>query len=155
MGMGDLKSLLEVANENINQRTFKTSISRMMTGKFDMQNLLSQMRQMHKMGKIGTIVKILPEMSKINVETIIQAEGRLKNAEILISSMTLEDRTNIRLFKHISRKGQVIKGSGSCKKDYNKLLNQFQKTRKQVDLMAKNFKNGVMPNIPGMSNFGA
>ena len=116
MGMGDLKSLLEAASENIDQRTFKTSISRMMTGRFDMQDLLNQMRQMHKMGKIGTIAKMLPGMPKINAETISQAEDRLKNAEILISSMTLEERKNIRLLKHISRKERIIKGSGRSEK---------------------------------------
>ncbi|WP_342252414.1 signal recognition particle protein [Spiroplasma endosymbiont of Amphibalanus improvisus] len=154
LGLGDVKTLVEKVQENVDERTFKDTMQRMMSGQFDLQDLLNQMRQIGKMGKLGGIAKMIPGAPKIDSSKIVDGEKKLRIAEILITSMTMRERREPRLLKHLSRKERIIKGSGRTLKEYNELINQFEKTKKQVDLMVKNLRQGRMPNIPGMGGLG-
>ncbi|UZQ31156.1 MAG: signal recognition particle protein [Spiroplasma phoeniceum] len=150
LGMGDVQTLVEKAKDVLDERDIKKTMNRMMMGQFDLQDLLNQMRQISKMGKMGGIMKLLPGMPKLSDEKIADAERKLKVTEVLLSSMTAKERREPRLLKHLSRKNRILKGSGRTEKEYNELINQFEKTKKQVDEIARQIKLGRMPNIPGM-----
>ncbi len=147
LGFGDLKTLLENTQDNIDERTFKITLTRMMNGKFDMQDLLNQLRQMKKMGSISKLAKMFPGGNKISNEKIEEIKDKLYNAEIIISSMTVEERRNVRILKHLSRKNRIIKGSGRSEKKYNELINYFDKMKKQAENMSKQIKKGNIPNF--------
>ncbi|MFJ1522527.1 signal recognition particle protein [Spiroplasma sp. ald] len=150
LGMGDVQTLVEKAKDVLDERDIKKTMNRMMMGQFDLQDLLNQMRQISKMGKMSGIMKLLPGMPKLSDEKIADAERKLKVTEVLLSSMTVKERREPRLLKHLSRKNRILKGSGRTEKEYNELINQFEKTKKQVDEIARQIKSGRMPNIPGM-----
>ncbi len=150
LGMGDVQTLVEKAKDVLDERDIKKTMNRIIMGQFDLQDLLNQMRQISKMGKMGGIMKLLPGMPKLSDEKIADAERKLKVTEVLLSSMTVKERREPRLLKHLSRKNRILKGSGRNEKEYNDLINQFEKTKKQVDEIARQIKSGRMPNIPGM-----
>ncbi|AKM53304.1 signal recognition particle protein [Spiroplasma atrichopogonis] len=153
LGMGDVQTLFEKAKDVLDERDIKKTMNRMMMGQFDLQDLLNQMRQLSKMGKMGGIMKLIPGMPKISEEKIMEAERKLKVTEVLLSSMTVKERREPRLLKHISRKTRIIKGSGRSEKEYNELINQFEKTKKQVDEMAKQIKSGRIMPTKGFGGF--
>ncbi len=147
LGMGDIKTLFETAVDVINARTMKQTMGRMMRGQFDMQDMYNQLKQMKKIGSLSKISKMLPGIPRLDEAKIQQAETDLFNFETLISSMTIEERRNARYLKHLSRKARIIQGSGSDQKKYNNMINKYEKTKKQVDLIAKNIRAGRMPNF--------
>ena len=153
MGMGDLKTFFETVNESMDNRTIKTTMTRMMRGQFDLQDLLNQLKQMSKAGSLQKIARLMPGVNNISAEKISNAERRLHSAEILITSMTARERREIRLLRQISRKNRILKGSGRTEKEYNELINNYNKSKKQVDMIAKSIKQGKMPNIPSMGGF--
>lgn len=152
LGMGDIKTLFETVNDVLDQRTIKTTMQRMMRGQFDLQDMLNQLKQLKRMGSLQKISRLIPGAPNISADKIASVEGRLANANILISSMTNQERREVRLLKHISRKQRIIKGAGSSEKHYNTLINNYQRSKKQVDQIAKSLKQGRMPEIPGFKN---
>ncbi|KAJ3618747.1 hypothetical protein Zmor_008759 [Zophobas morio] len=150
LGMGDIDTLFEKATEGVDQRTMEKTMRRMFTGQFDLEDLRNQMKQMAKMGNVGGLVKMIPGLAgKISDNKIDDAQRRLDVAEILMNSMTLKERREPRLLKAITRKKRILKGSGRTEKEFNELLNQFDKGKKQVAEMTKQLKMGRMPNFGG------
>ncbi|WP_381415248.1 signal recognition particle protein [Spiroplasma endosymbiont of Anurida maritima] len=154
LGMGDVQTLFEKAQENISERDMKKTMNRMMAGQFDLQDLLNQMKQISSMGKMGGIMKMMPGMPNVSEDRIVKAEEKLRIAEIILNSMTIKERREPRLIKQLNRRKRIVKGSGRNDKEYNELISQYEKTKKQVDQIAKQIKSGRMPNIPGMGNIG-
>ncbi|WP_339021475.1 signal recognition particle protein [Spiroplasma endosymbiont of Atherix ibis] len=151
LGMGDVETLFEKAADVIDQRTMEKTMKRMFAGQFDLEDLKNQMEQVAKMGNLGGIMKMMPGLNgKINENLINQAQQKLWVANILMSSMTLKERREPRLLKAITRKQRILKGSGRSEKEFNELLNQFDKGKKQVLEMSKALKSGKMPNMGGL-----
>ncbi len=150
LGMGDLKTLFETASEVIDARTMKVTMQRMMRGQFDLQDLLNQLKQMKKIGSLNKISRMIPGLPKISPEKIADTEEKLRVIQILISSMTVAERQNIHLLRQLNRKQRIIKGSGRSEKEYNSMINHYNRSKKQVDLMAKNIKQGRMPDFGSM-----
>ncbi|QHX35831.1 signal recognition particle protein [Spiroplasma sp. TIUS-1] len=152
MGFGDVETLFEKATKQVDQRTMEKTMRRMMQGLFDLEDLKNQMAQLANMGNLGAVMKMMPGLNgKISEDQITTAQTKLKIAEYLMDSMTLKERRDPRLLKAINRKRRIIKGSGRTEKEFNELINQFEKSKKQALEMAKMFKSGRMPNL---SNFG-
>ncbi|QEH61640.1 signal recognition particle protein [Spiroplasma chinense] len=151
LGMGDVDTLFEKAAAVVDQRTMEKTMKRMFAGQFDLEDLRNQMGQLAKMGSLGGVMKMIPGMNgKVSEEQIAQAQQRLFVANILMDSMTLKERRDPRILKAITRKQRILKGSGRSEKEFNDLLNQFDKGKKQVLEMAKQLKSGRMPNLGGM-----
>ena len=149
LGMGDVLSLIEKAEEVIDEKQSRKMMNRMMAGHFDLNDLLNQMRQLKKLGKMSKIMKMIPGMSqKLSGDQIASAETKLRLYEILISSMTQEERKKPKLLKNASRKARIIKGSGRSNQEYNQLVNEFERMSKQMKTMAKQMKDGTFN--PGM-----
>ncbi|ASP28536.1 signal recognition particle protein [Spiroplasma corruscae] len=153
LGMGDVDTLFEKAASVVDQRTMEKTMKRMFAGQFDLEDLRNQLEQVAKMGNLGGIMKMVPGMNgKVSEQQITQAQERLRVANILMSSMTLKERREPRVLKAMTRKQRIIKGSGRTEKEYNDLLNQFDKGKKQVLEMAKSLKAGKLPNFGGGFN---
>ncbi|WP_391591544.1 Signal recognition particle protein Ffh [[Mycoplasma] cavipharyngis] len=147
MGMGDLVTLSEKAQENTDANRAKKSLFRMLNGQFDLEDLMQQMREIKKIGSLNSILAMMPN-NKINLSEnrINDIELKMKRWEIIMSSMTLKERRNPKLFKKdASRKIRVIKGSGCLPDDLNKLLKKWDESKKQLDTLVKNLKKGQNP----------
>jgi len=149
LGMGDIETLFEKAIENIDERSIQKTMKRMFMGQYDLEDLRNQLAQTAKIGNLSGIMKMIPGLNgKINEEQIEAAQRRLVIFTILMDSMTIKERREPKLLKSISRKQRIISGSGRNEKELNELLNNFDKGKKQVLQLTKQFKKG------GMGAFG-
>ncbi|CAT04805.1 Signal recognition particle protein [Mesomycoplasma conjunctivae] len=140
LGMGDVLSFIEQAEQNIDHKQAEKLGKRMLSGNFNLDDLLNSLYQIRKMGKFSKIIKMIPGMAgKINDQQISNAESKIKLYEILISSMTLEERKKPKLLKQSSRKNRIIKGSGRSSSEFNRMLNEFEAMSKKIkDFSGKN-----------------
>ena len=145
LGMGDVMTLIEKAQENFDEKHTKKAMNKMMDGQFDLVDMLDQMKQIRKMGSISGLLKLIPGMPKISEEDQARAEKEMKMVETIINSMTPEERHHPEILKN-SRKVRIARGSGLTNADINRMLKKFD----QMKLMMKEMKNyskkgGKMP----------
>ncbi|MHA0261439.1 signal recognition particle protein [Mesomycoplasma ovipneumoniae] len=140
LGMGDVMSLLEQAEENIDKQTVKKLSHRMFSGQFNLDDLLNSLAQIQKIGKFSKIIKMIPGLSgKINASQIDEVEQKMKLYRILISSMTHEERKKPKLLKNPSRRNRIIRGSGRTGAEFNRLINEFESmSKKMSEFSSKN-----------------
>lgn len=132
MGYGDLLTLTEKASETFDEKSTKSMIKRMMSGKFDLEDLLKQMEKMKKLGPLKSLIKMVPGMPSISSEQMKTAENKLKIVKVIANSTTLKERRNIALLTVPSRKNRIIKGSGVTQQQYNILLKQIKQMKEQA-----------------------
>lgn len=143
LGMGDVISLVERAQEAIDENDAKSLEEKIRTQQFDLEDFLKQLQNIKKMGPIGNILKMLPGVGDLG--DLAPAEKEMKKVEAIIQSMTKEERKKPEILK-ASRKKRIAKGSGTDVSDVNKLLKQFE----QMKQMMKMFSGGNLPGMPGM-----
>ncbi len=153
LGMGDIDTLFEKFRDNIDDRTIKVSMRRMMSGQFDLQDYLNQLKQMKKMGKMSSIMKLIPNSPKISAEKLDSIQRKLNITEIILNSTTIKERREPKLLKYLTRKQRVIKGSGRTEKEFNELMNQYEKIKKKIDEVKKQMISGNMPKFNGAGMF--
>ncbi len=137
LGMGDVVSLVEKAQENLDQEESMRMAEKMLKAEFDFEDFLTQMKQMKKLGSMGSIAKMLPGMN--NVEIGDKEESTLGRHEAIILSMTKEERRLPRILAG-SRRKRIADGAGVQIKDVNQLIKQFT----QMQKMMKKMKGGKM-----------
>ncbi|WP_341492804.1 signal recognition particle protein [Mesomycoplasma ovipneumoniae] len=140
LGMGDVMSLIEQAEENIDKQAVKKLSHRMFSGQFNLDDLLNSLAQIQKIGKFSKIIKMIPGLSgKINASQIDEVEEKMKLYKILISSMTHEERKKPKLLKNPSRRNRIIRGSGRTGAEFNRLINEFESmSKKMSEFSSKN-----------------
>lgn len=140
IGMGDVLSIVDKANEVIDEKEAEKSLKKMKSGKYDLEDFLSQMKQVKKLGSLEGILKMLPGAKKMGLNNINIDPKDLAHIEAIILSMTLEERRNPSIMK-ASRKQRVAKGSGRSVQEVNRLLNQFEQSKNMMKQIANgNFK---------------
>ncbi len=156
LGMGDVLSLVEKAQEEVDMVEAEKMQEKILSAQFDFNDFLKQTRLLKAMGSLGGIMKMLPGMNKISGEQLEQGEAQLKRAEAMINSMTLEERKNPDLLASSpSRRRRIAKGAGFGLDDVSKLVSDFQKMRSLMQQMGKGQFPG-MGGLPGMGDmFGA
>lgn len=112
MGMGDLKTFFETVNDQLDARSLKVTMKRMLRGQFDLQDMLNQMEQIKKMGSLKSISRLLPSQNQLSDQKIANLERKLYQAKIMIHSMTNTERRKMHLLQQLSRKKRIITGSG-------------------------------------------
>ncbi|MFK7942404.1 MAG: signal recognition particle protein, partial [Paracoccaceae bacterium] len=151
LGMGDIVSLVEKAQETIEQQEAERMMKRFQKGRFDMNDLQSQLEQMMKMGGMGGIRGMLPGMGRM--QTQMDEAGVddkvLKRQIAIIQSMTKEERKKPDLMK-ASRKERVAKGSGLEVQDVNRLLKMHRQMADMMKKLGKGGKKGMMNMMRGM-----
>ena len=130
LGMGDIVSFVEKAQEEMDMAEAEKTANRLMQGKFTMDDLLSSIEQSRKLGPISGIMKMMPGMSEYaNMINDTQADEELKHIKAIIQSMTPEEREDPSIMRS-SHKRRIAKGSGTSVDEVNKLCNQYEKMKK-------------------------
>jgi signal recognition particle subunit SRP54 len=138
IGMGDVVSLVEKAQEVFDAKEMEKAAKKMQKGQFDLDDLLSQIRNMKKMGGIGSIVNLLPGMGKIKEQLgkLGGFEKEIKMQEALILSMTQKERANPDILNS-SRKHRIARGAGSTIQEVNRLLKKYKQMQKMMKKVGK------------------
>ncbi|MGX9363993.1 signal recognition particle protein [Mycoplasma sp. 527] len=147
LGMGDVLSLIEKASEEVDEKMMKKIGYKMISGKFDLNDLMNSLAQIKKLGKMKAILKLIPGMAdRVSDEKIEEAENKFKIYTYLINSMTEQEKKMPKLLKNSSRKERILKGSGRSAREYNMLLNDFERMSKQMKELGNNpqIKNGIL-----------
>jgi signal recognition particle subunit SRP54 len=136
--MGDVVALVEKAQEIFDKDEMEKSINKINKGKFDFNDLLSQIRQMKKMGGLGKIVNLLPGSLKIKekLANMTHFEKEIIRQEALILSMTKQERANPDILNS-SRKNRIAKGAGSNIQEVNRLLKKYKQMQKMLKKFGK------------------
>ena len=154
LGMGDIITLAEKAQENIDEKATKKAMNKMMDGTFDLDDMLAQMKQIQKLGSLGGLLRMIPGMPKISKEQTEMASKEMKLMETIINSMTFEERHKPDILK-AQRKIRIAKGSGTQVSDINRMLKKFEQMREMMKQSKNMMKGGKLPpNIPGAGGFG-
>jgi signal recognition particle subunit SRP54 len=147
LGMGDVLTLVEKAQEEIDLADAEKMQEKMLTAKFDFSDFLKQMRLLKNMGSLGGLMKMIPGMGKLSSDQLQQGEAKLKQSEAMINSMTTEERRNPDLLAGSpSRRRRIARGSGYAERDVSNLVSEFTKMRTLMQQMGQ----GQMPAMPGM-----
>lgn len=150
LGMGDVLSIIEKAEEAISQEDAEKLEKQLRKDELDLDDYLAQIRQVKKMGSLSSILKMLPGMNKIKDLNIDDKE--FDKVEAIICSMTPQEKRNTKLLNG-SRRMRIAKGSGTTVQDVNKFMKTFEMTQKMMKQMKSN-KGGMkkmMKNIENMN----
>ena len=154
LGMGDVLTLVEKAQEEVDIADAEKLQEKIMSAKFDFNDFLKQTRLMKNMGSLGGIMKMIPGMgNKISSEQLQQGEQQLKRCEAMIKSMTMEERENPEVLAGSpSRRRRVARGAGYAEKDISKLVTDFQRMRGLMQQMGQGNLSlpGMGGGFPGM-----
>ncbi len=161
LGMGDVITLVEKAQQVIDEKEAESLQERLLSGDFTLEDFLKQIQMIKKLGPIRNVMKMIPGLSAPKVMRQLEgmiSDEKIKKIEAIINSMTLEERRNHAVI-NASRKRRIAKGSGTSVKDVDNLLKQFarakmamKKMRKMQKKMMKKGK-GKFPNFPNFPGF--
>lgn len=142
LDMGDIMSIVEKVEDLIDEDEAKAQAIKMKKGKYDLEDFLTNLKQIRKLGPLENILKMLPQARKMGLNNVSIDPKELAHIEAIISSMTKEERRHPEILK-ASRKQRIAKGSGRSVEEVNRLLKQFDMMK---DMMKK-VSNGNM-NLP-------
>ena len=144
LGMGDIVSLVEKAQEKMDLEASEKAAKRMMEGQFTLEDMLVQFEQIQKMGPLSGIMKLIPGINQYaNMISDEDSEKQMKRTKAIIQSMTPYERSHPETLRS-SMKRRIANGSGTTVNDVNKLLNQFDKMKTMMNAMASLNKKGKM-----------
>ena len=135
LGMGDIVSLVEKAQEAISEEEAMDTAKKMQSGKYDLEDFLKQMRQIKKLGPLENIIKMLPGAKKLGLNNVNIDPKQMAHVEAIVLSMTPYERRHPEIIK-ASRKTRIAKGCGLSVSEVNKLLMQFENMKKMMKQMA-------------------
>jgi signal recognition particle subunit SRP54 len=137
LGMGDVMTLIEQAQAEMDMEEAQRAGQRLVQGEFDLDDFLKQLQQVKRMGPIGKLLEMVPGMSKMAGDVDLSgAEKDLKRIEAMIQSMTTDERHNPRLIK-ASRKRRIATGSGTSVQEVNLLLKQHREMQEMMKQIGK------------------
>ncbi len=145
LGMGDIVSLVEKAQEDIDVDEAAKLEEKMLKNTFDLEDFKQQLKQLKSMGSMGDLMSMIPGMKGIKDVDI--DEKRLTRIEAIINSMTLVERRRPQVLNG-SRRKRIATGSGTKVQDVNQLIKQFQSMRKMMKKFGKMNKRQLMKNLP-------
>lgn len=155
LGQGDVVSLVEKAIENVDKDEAEKMAKKMMKGKFDLEDMLSQLRQVQKLGSMGSLIGMIPGLSKFKaqIEQANIGDSLVKKQEAIILSMTKSERRNPDIIK-ASRKKRIAAGAGVEVHEVNKLLKSYEQMSTMMKRMGKMgglsaMMGGAVPKMQG------
>jgi hypothetical protein len=148
LGMGDIVSLVERAQEQFDEEEAKRLQKKIQKNKFDFNDFLKQIEQIKKMGNIKDLAAMIPGVGKAIKDVDID-NNSFKGIEAIIKSMTPQERTNPEILNS-SRRQRIAKGSGTDVQEVNRLIKQFDQTRKMMKMLTGNRMAGMMSRMKGM-----
>lgn len=148
LGMGDIVSLVERAQEQFDEEEAKRLQRKIQKNKFDFNDFLGQIEQIKKMGNLKDLASMIPGVGKAIKDVDID-DNAFVSIEAMIRSMTPKERTNPEIL-NTSRRQRIAKGSGTNIQEVNKLIKQFDQTRKMMKMVTGNQMAGMMSRMKGM-----
>lgn len=138
LDMGDVLSLVEKAQEVIDEKSARDSAKKLMKNEFTLEDFLTQIQQLKKMGGFESILKFLPGMGDLikQLKNMTPPDAEMKKIEAIIRSMTYQERHNHKIL-NASRRQRIAMGSGTQVQDVNKLIKQFEDAKKMMGGMMK------------------
>lgn len=137
LGMGDIMTMIERAESVIDQDEALEAAKKLQSGKFDLEDFLTQFKQIKKLGPLENLIKMIPGAKKMGLTDVKIDPKEIAHIEAIILSMTPQERRNPEILK-ASRKVRIANGSGRSVEEVNRLLKQFE----QMKVMMKQLKNG-------------
>jgi signal recognition particle subunit SRP54 len=151
LGMGDVVSLVEKAQEVIDQKEAEKASKKMMDGDFTLEDMLKQMKMVQKIGSLGAIAKMIPGMPNLSDEQKEKAQSEMKVFESIVYSMTPYERRHPEVLKY-SQKNRIAKGSGKTNADVNRVIRKWEQSKELMKQMKQYQKSGkVPPGFGGMN----
>jgi len=146
LGMGDVVTLVEKAQEVVDQKEAEEQAKKMLEARFTLDDFYTQLQQLKKMGPLGDLLKMIPGMGQLSQQLPSgpEAERELRKVEAIISSMTRAERADPSILNG-SRRKRIAKGSGTTVPDVNQLLKQFEEMRKLMKQIGGMAKAGRLP----------
>ena len=148
LGMGDIVSLVERAQEQFDEEEAKRLQKKIMKNKFDFNDFLGQIQQIKKMGNIKDLASMIPGVGKA-IKDIDIDDNAFKGIEAIILSMTPKERSNPEVL-NTSRRMRIAKGSGTSIQEVNRLIKQFDQTRKMMKMVTGANMSKMMGAMKGM-----
>ncbi len=146
LGMGDVVSLVERAQESIDEEEAERMAAKMQSADFNLEDFLSQMQQVKKLGSLGSLTSMMPGMSGIEVGD--KEDKKMRQTEAIIQSMTKQERRNPQILNG-SRRMRIAKGSGTKIRDVNQLLKGFGQMRKVMKKISGGKGRKMMEKLMG------
>lgn len=157
LDMGDVVSLVEKAQEVVNEKDAENMMKNLEKGRFTVDDFMKQMKMMQNLGSMGSILKMIPGMGGMlrQVGDLAPAEKEMGRMQVIISSMTKEERQDYKIIKD-TRIARIAKGSGNNETHVKDFLNKFRQMEKMMGGLSQMMKGGFpgMPQMPGMPNLG-
>ncbi len=150
LDMGDVLTLVEKAQDVINEKDAMASARKVMKNQFTLEDFLTQIQQLKKMGGIESILKFLPGMGDLSkqLKNMAPPDNEIKKIEAIIRSMTVHERQHHKVL-NASRRERIAKGSGTQVQDINRLVRQFEEAQKMMSGMMKmGMGKGGRPRMP-------
>ncbi len=149
LGMGDVLTLIEKAQQQFDEQEAAKAAEKMLSASFDLEDFLSQMRQIKRMGPLNDLLALIPGMKDLTRQISPEmTERQFKRVEAMISSMTREERRNPNIL-NASRKRRVARGSGTSVQELNQLLSQFREAQRMMKQLANNPRLRMMSGLMG------
>ena len=148
LGMGDIVSLVERAQEQYDEEEAKRLQKKIQKNQFDFNDFMAQIQQIKKMGNLKELASMIPGVGKA-IKDIDIDDNAFKSIEAIINSMTPKERTNPEILNG-SRRTRIAKGSGTNIQEVNRLLKQFDQTRKMMKMVTGSKMGKMMSGMPGM-----
>ncbi len=149
LGMGDIVTLVEKAQETVEEEEAEELARKLQKGQFDLEDMAKQLRQVRKMGGMGGLLGMLPGVGKVKsqLQNANINDKALARQEAIILSMTPSERKNPKLFNG-SRRRRIAVGSGTSVQEVNRVLKQFQEMSRAMKRMSKLGEKGLMRGLP-------
>jgi signal recognition particle subunit SRP54 len=152
LGMGDVLTLIEKAESQMDRQEAESQSKKLLAGKFDFEDFLKQMQMIKKMGPLTSLMGMIPGLNKqLQGASLDDLDDKaLSRVEAMITSMTVQERRNPRLLQNPSRARRIARGSGTTQQDVQKLVKQFGQMQKMMKQMGKGGPGGVAKRMPRM-----
>lgn len=155
LGMGDVMTLVEKVQEEIDEKEARRDAQKMMSGEFTLEDMVAQMKKVQRLGSLGGILKLIPGMPKISEEQKETAEKEMRSMEAIVNSMTPEERRHPEILKN-SRKVRIANGCGKTNADINRMLKKYEQMKEAMKQLKQYQKSGRMPpgGLGGLGGMG-
>lgn len=148
LGMGDVLTLIEKVESSVQAEQAKDLMKKIQKDQFTLDDFMDQMHQVQKMGPLDQVFSMLPGMKAKHLQGLEVDDKSLKHITAIIQSMTREERTNPQII-NASRRKRIARGSGRTIQEVNRLLNQFEQSKKMMKQLG-NIGKGGLPKLPFM-----
>ncbi len=152
LGMGDVLTLIEKAQEHIDQEAAQQAADRLLKAQFDFEDFLTQLQQIKKMGPLSQLLGMVPGLSQVSKDLPAEVtDKQMRRIEAIINSMTRQERQHPDVLNG-SRRRRIATGSGTTVQEVNQLISQFKQMQRMMQQFKSGKSRGIFPGFPGLGS---